>query len=108
MSDTKEKTQSTYSWMGTKLHLVLDDGLAGAYNRATTAFFEAQKNHKLAYGTSWHPTDPLAVSWTEEEQNAWNNMAEFINSLVALNGGFLDITEEEMTSNYLEKIEVEK
>lgn len=95
--------QSTYSWMGSRIHLVIEDEVAEAYNRAQDAFFQAQKNHKETHGTDWNPTEPLLIDWTEEETKAWNGVADVINALCDLSGS-LDIPEEEMTSDYLVKV----
>jgi len=97
-------TQSTYSWCGSQLHLVLDDDLAANYNRAQSAFFEAQKLHMRKTGQQWTGVEPLFITWTEEEQAAYSNFAKLINTLIEVNGGSLAITEEEMTSDYLIKL----
>lgn len=96
-------TQSVYSWMGSPLHLVLEDDLALAYNEAQDAWFKAQDDHKEKYGTPWEPHLPLAIDWTERQRTAWNSIAAVINLLCEINDG-LDIPEEQVTSDYLEKL----
>lgn len=95
--------QSAYSYNGTRIHLVVDDDVAAAYNRAQDAFFKAQKDHQTRTGSEWNYTELLLIDWTEEEQNAWNNMAAVINAMVALNGDGIDVADE-MTSDYLVKL----
>lgn len=96
--------QSAYSWMGTRLHLVLEDDLADAYNRAQDAFELAQKAHKERTGVQWNPDEKLWITWTKKESEAWDGVAGLVNHLIDLNGGALDIPEEEMTSYYLVKL----
>jgi hypothetical protein len=95
--------QSAYSYNGTRIHLVIDDDVAAAYNRAQDAFFEAQKLHKQLTGSDWTPTDMLRINWTDEEQKAWNGVAAVINAMCALNGDGIDVADE-MTSDYLVKL----
>jgi len=90
--------------MGTRLHLVIDDDVATAYNQAQDAFFEAQKHHKKTTGQDWTGREPLSIDWTPEQQRVWNAMADVINKLVELNGGGIDIPQEECTSDYLVKL----
>lgn len=98
-------TQSYYSWMGTRLHLLLEDDLAEAYNRAQVVYFEAQDRHLERTGLKWDPvSEPLLIHWTEEEQLAWDKLARIVNLLVEVNGGSLSIPEEEMSSDYLIKL----
>jgi hypothetical protein len=96
--------QNVYSWMGSRLHLVLEDEVADAYNRAQDAFMEAQRNYKATTGKDWTGAEPMWMNWTDQEQTAWNSIAGIINNLVKLNGGALDIKEDELTSEYLVKI----
>ncbi|MFL6416824.1 MAG: hypothetical protein ACJ74Y_14265 [Bryobacteraceae bacterium] len=98
-------TQSTYAWMGSPLHLVLDDDLAAAYNRAQDAWFAAQRNHKIVYGREWKPEEPIRISWTREESEAWDKVAQVINLLAEINRGGLAIMPEDITSDYLVKVE---
>lgn len=98
-------TQSTYSWMGSPLHLVFEDDIANAYNRAQDAFKEAQREYKARTGSEWTGHEPILMNWTPEEQSAWNNVAALVNLLIEINGGSLDIKEEDCTSDYLVKVE---
>lgn len=98
--------QSAYSMYGSRIHLVLRDEVADAYNRALDAFLKAQDDHKERTGVQWNPKiDPtIVIDWTEEEQAAFNGMARIINVIVEVNGEGLDIPEEEITSDYLVKL----
>jgi len=96
-------TQSAYSYNGTRIHLVIDDDVAAAYNRAQDAFFEAQRHFKSVHGSDWTYEHPLEINWTKEEARAWNNLAAVINALVTLNEGGIDVADE-MTSDYLVKL----
>jgi hypothetical protein len=97
--------QSAYSWMGSRLHLVLEDEVANAYNRAQEAWYAAQTNHKKLHGREWNPvSEPLLIDWTDEQRKAWDDIGSIINLLIEVNGGGLAITEEEITSDFLEKL----
>lgn len=96
--------QSAYSWMGSRIHLVLEDEVADRYNRFQQAWFDAQTNHKKRTGAPWDPTTPLLIDFADEDKVAWDAIGSIINQLVALNGGGLDIPEEEMTSDFLVKL----
>jgi hypothetical protein len=99
-------TQSYYSWCGTRVHLILDDEVATAYNKVQDAFKDAQLKFKAEYGTPWDPTtQPLYMeNVTDEELEHRDKVAKLINLLIEVNGGGLDITEEELTSEYLVKL----
>lgn len=96
--------QFVYSWMGSPLHFVLEEELANAYNRAQEAFFEAQQHFKLKNGTEWTGREMIEMDWTSEEQKAWNAIASVINLLIKINGGGLDIPEEQCTTDFLVKL----
>jgi len=98
-------TQSTYAWMGSQLHLVLEDELAAAYNRAQDAWLQAQKNHLERTGSRWEPSEPIWIDWTETESSAWDKIAKLVNLLIEINGGSLAIMQEDCTSDYLVKVE---
>jgi hypothetical protein len=95
--------QSYYSVYGTPLHLIFEDEFAANYNRAQDAFTEATKRFKEATGYDWKGQD-LIIDWTDEEQKAFNEFADLLNLLVKINGGSLDMTVDDMTSNKLEKL----
>lgn len=97
-------SQSVYSWMGTDIHLVLEDDVADNFNRAQDAFMEAQKNFKTTTGKNWTGTEALWMNWTMDEQRAWNGIAAIINQLADLNHGSIEIMEEDMTTTYLVKL----
>jgi hypothetical protein len=96
--------QSAYSFMGSRLHLVLEDDVADAFNRMQDAWFDAQKNHKEKIGTEWNPAEPLLIDCAREDTDVWNKIGSLINLLIEINGGSLHIPEEEMTSDYLVKL----
>ena len=96
--------QSAYSWMGTRLHLLLEDKIAADFNQAQDAFFAAQKYYKENCNVPWNGEGTLLIHWTDEQQLAWNNIARIINLIIEVNGGGLDITEAEITSDYLIKV----
>lgn len=97
-------TQSTYSWCGSQLHLVLDDEFADNYNKAVTAFLTAQIVHQTKTGSPWTVSDPLDLIWTEDQRHAYNKFADLINLLIEINGGTLAITEEQMSTDLLVKL----
>ncbi len=96
--------QSAYSWMGSRLHLVLEDDVADTWNQAQDAFFAAQKRHEAVHGTKWTGDEPLEIYWSNDSAEIWNKIADLINLLIEMNGGELDILEEEITSDYLIKL----
>jgi hypothetical protein len=97
--------QSAYSWCGSRLHLVLEDEVADAYNRFQDAFFEAQKKHRETHGAQWDPVnEPLLIDYEDRDKEIWDKIGSIINLLVEVNGGGLNIPEEEMTSDYLVKL----
>lgn len=95
---------STYTWMGSPIHVVLDDEIADAFNRAQAAFFAAQLDYKERTGSEWTGHEVLEMNWTPEEQRVWNAFGSVINALVDLNGGSIPITVEDCPSDYLEKV----
>ncbi|MET0786025.1 MAG: hypothetical protein ABWY25_04915 [Paenisporosarcina sp.] len=97
--------QFAYSWMGTRIHLVLEEEVADAYNRAQDAWYAAQRDHREYHEREWNPrTEPIVIDWSDAERNAFNDVGHIINLLSKLNGGGFDIPEEEITSDYLVKL----
>lgn len=96
--------QSLYSVYGTKLHLILDDEFATNYNRAQDAFSTAQSMYQETTGQQWTGAEMITIDWTNEERSAFNGFADLINKLIELNGGAIDIREEDMQSGYLVKL----
>lgn len=96
--------QSAYSWCGSRLHFVLEDDVAAAYNRYQQAFLQGQLDHEDRTGSPWTPNDPLAIGCTDEETAAYNSIADLINLLVDINGGSIHITNQECTSDFLVKL----
>lgn len=95
--------QSYYSVYGTPIHLLMDDEFAANYNRAQDAFAEAQKKHKNTTGRNWRGEN-LWIDWTDAEQKAFNEFADLLNLLIKMNGGALDLKEEDLHSTHLEKL----
>lgn len=98
--------QSIYSFYGSRLHLILEDKLAEAYNRRIEQWYEAQEHHLKVTGKKWDPKDlPLLLMRKDDEaQDAYDKVGSVIRLLVEINGGGLDLPEEECTSDYLVKL----
>jgi len=99
-------SQSYYRVFGSPLTLLLDDRLAENYNSFTTALFEAQQRVIEETGESWNPTtQSLDIDTEQECIDAFNTFGEFMNSYIKMNGGSLKLSEEDVFSDYLVKIE---
>lgn len=96
--------QSVYSMCGSRLHLILKDEVADGYNRFAVAFEIAQLEHMAKYGTPWDPEQPLWSDVNEKDLADYNAVGALMNQLIEINGGSLDIPEEEMTSSLLIKL----
>ena len=92
--------QSTYSFYGSQLHLILEDEVAERYNRVSEALANVD-----AKAIQANPDNPFWLSGIDDaDMAAWNAIAELINKLIEINGGSLDIPEEEMPYNHLVKL----
>jgi hypothetical protein len=92
--------QSTYSFYGSQLHLVLDDEVAERYNRVSVAFANVD-----AKAVQANPTNTIWLEGIQDgDMEAWNAIADLMNKLIEINGGHLDIAEEEMPYNCLMKL----
>lgn len=99
----RRKMQSVYSVYGTKLHLILDDDFAEAYNRASEKFTTATVDPNNVDVVK--STVTLTLDMTDEERHAFNTFADLLNRLIEINGGGIwFMTEEDCTSNYLIKL----
>lgn len=98
-------SQSIYSVYGSRIHLLLDDEFASNWNKARLAFFEAQKKHLARTGTQWTGNEKLEMDLKPEELKAFNDFAELMNLMIKLNGGSLDLAVEDMTDDYLVKVQ---
>lgn len=96
--------QSIYSFYGSRLHLILEDDIADAYNRRLQQFRDAQIRHKERTGSQWNPTEPILMENDPEAQKAYDDVARVINLLVEINGGGLELTQEEMSEDRLVKL----
>lgn len=93
--------QYAYSWCGTRITFVLEESVAENYNAVVDKFFAAQKQHEEQDMFKWTPKLPIRMDLSEEQLFAFNKIGELINLLAELNGGSIDIPEEEVTSDYL-------
>lgn len=96
-------SQSIYSVYGTAVHLLLDDKFALHYNRAQDAYASAQELCEFSTGKAW-TGETLYINWSDVEQKAFNDFAELMNLMIKINGGSLDLREEDLHSNHLEKL----
>lgn len=97
--------QSIYSFYGSRLHLILEDTLAEAYNRFLKCWYEAQQFHHQLHEKPWDPkTEPIEIRCDEEDKKAYDQVGRVINLLVEINGSGLDLPEEECTADYLVKL----
>jgi hypothetical protein len=98
--------QHVYSFLGSKLHLVLEDEVAESYNRAVDAFLDAQVEHEKTHGRKWDPVnEPLLMEINDRDKEVHNQIGDLINFMVKINGGGLDIPEEECTDDHFVRIE---
>lgn len=92
--------QSTYSFYGSQLHLILEDEVVERYNRVAIAFANVD-----AKAVQANPTNYIWLEGIQDgDMEAWNAIADLINKLIEINGGSLDIPEEEMPYNCLVKL----
>jgi hypothetical protein len=96
--------QHTYSYCGSPLHLVLEEDIAEGYNRITDAFISAQLRFKEENGRQWTPDDALLMEFNEKDMHGYNQVGRIINLLAEVNGGGIAISEEECTSDHLERV----
>lgn len=94
--------QHAYSFLGTPLHLILEDEIAEGYNRFVDAFLEAQSYFKQQNGRPWTYKEPIEMNLPEGSNDAYDKVGKIINLLSEINGGFIDISEEDCTSDHLE------
>lgn len=97
--------QSVYSFYGSRLHLVLEDSVADAYNRAVDAFYQGQRHHHEYHEKEWDPKEKLAILVDPADVKVFNDIGRVINLLGEINGGGLDIPEDELTSDYLVRVD---
>jgi hypothetical protein len=96
--------QHTYSYLGSPLHLVLEDKIAEGYNRFHDAFLEGQKHFAKTTGQEWTGVEALWMEVNQEDKDAYHAVAKLINLLIEINGGGLDIPEEQCTSDHLIRV----
>ena len=95
--------QSLYSVYWTNITLLLDDEFAANYNDAQDAFAKAQLVYKTTTGDNWNG-EVLYIEWTDAQQKAFNQFAEFMNLYIKMNGGSLDLNTDQLSSSHLEKL----
>lgn len=99
-------SQSVYSYYGSRLHLYLEDEIAEGYNRFMDSWYKAQQLHRELHEREWDPkTEPLLIDYESKDKKAYDDVGRIINLLVEINGGGLEIPEEETTEDYLVKVE---
>ena len=96
--------QHTYSYLGSPLHLVLEDEIAEGFNRITDAFLAAQKLFKEEYGVHWTPDLPLSMEFEQKDMEGYDKVGRVINLLAEINGGGIEISEEQCTSDHLIRV----
>lgn len=96
--------QHTYSYLGSPLHLVLEDEIADGYNRFHDAFMEAQFEYMERTHLEWAPDQPLNLRATKEDMESYDKVGRVINLLVEINGGGLEIPEDQCTSDHLIRV----
>lgn len=96
--------QHIYSFCGSPLHLILEDEIAEGYNRFVDAFLAGQKQFKEENGFDWTPDKRLWMEFKPEDQKAYDQIGRVINLLVEINGGGLNITDEQCVSDHLERV----
>jgi hypothetical protein len=96
--------QHTYSLYGSPLHLILEEKVADGYNRVHLGFIEAQKKFKEDYGIQWTPELPIEINASPEDLKAYDDIAKLLNLLIEINGGSLDINEDQCITATLDRV----
>lgn len=96
--------QHTYSYFGSQLHLVLEDEIAEGFNRFHDAFMAAQIRFKEENGRPWTADDALMMEFRPEDKEAFDKVGRVIDLLVEINGGGIEISEEQCTSDHLIRV----
>jgi hypothetical protein len=96
--------QHTYSLYGSPLHLILEEKVADGHNRVHLGFMEAQKKFKEEYGIQWTPELPIQINASHEDLKAYDDIAKLLNFLIEINGGSLDISEDQCVTSTLDRI----
>ena len=68
------------------LKFELSEEYVTLYNRATQAFFDAQKAHLETYGTPWSPAAYLMLEMSDEELAAFNAFNGILKEALAKHG----------------------
>jgi hypothetical protein len=104
VSDIRTGSQSLYSVFGSPLQIILDDGIAERYNRFINEFLDAQVRYEQKHGKLWGPDKPLPMITNKRDHGAYDIVAKLMNYMIGINGGNLDLPEEQCTSDFLEKL----
>jgi hypothetical protein len=83
------------------LKFELSEDFADAYNRALKAFFEAQTYYKTKFRTPWEPSQALEMYVKKEDIDVFNAFGDILDK--ALDDYGADVSEEELTNDYLIK-----
>lgn len=93
--------QSVYSFLGSPLHLILEDDVADGYNEIATALAGRDlKTYIIRDGDVRHSLMYASPGATA----SYNAIADLINKLCEINGGSLDIDPDEMPHIHLVKV----
>ena len=96
--------QNYYSYLGSPLHLLREDDIAEGYNRFTDAFIAGQILFEKENGRKWSPSEPIWMNLQPGDQEGYDKVGRIINLLVEINGGGLNIPEEDCTEDHLIKL----
>jgi len=97
--------QSNYAYCGTRLHLLLEEEVADGYNRFMKAYFDAQKAFMDTHHRPWSAEDPIYIKCSQADMDSYHAVGDIINLYCKVNGGSLEITQEDITSDYLVKVD---
>lgn len=88
--------QSAYSYLGCRIHLVIEDEEAEAFNRVVDAFIDAQDEN-------WnHKSKTLFMDVESKDVEIYNKLGKLFTTIIEVTGAI--IPEEEITSDYLVKL----
>jgi hypothetical protein len=104
ISDLRTGTQSVYSFFGSPLQLILDDGIAERYNRFIKEFLDAQFRYAEKHGKRWEPHNSLPMKTSPKDLKAYSIVGKLMNYMIGINGGSMDLPEEQCVSDFLEKL----
>jgi len=86
---------------GSPMVILLEEHVADGYNHFVEAFLKAQTDYKEKHGTEWDPSTSILIDVSEQDQRHYNEVAGLMNMLIDINQGALNITEEDIKSDFL-------